>query len=82
MNKNNTVIQISIGSNHIVYYDRTKGMYIVSLIDAEGNAENEITFDAYEEKEISNRTELIGYLMMKNIALTEWNTFLIFITMS
>lgn len=64
MNENNTVIQISIGSNHIVYYDRTKGMYIVSLIDADGNAENEIMFDAYEEKEISNRTELIGYLSL------------------
>lgn len=64
MNENDTVIQISIGSNHIVYYDRTKGMYIVSLIDDNGNAENEIAFDAYEEKEISNKTELIGYLSL------------------
>ena len=64
MSENNTVIQISIDSNHIVYYDRTKCMYTVYLIDVNGKSTNELTFGAYEEKEISNRNELIRWLSL------------------
>lgn len=58
-----SLIRISESSDGwIVDYDKERGMYRVSHSEDDIWYE-EHWFDAYEEKEVTNKTELIGWLL-------------------
>lgn len=55
------LIRISESDDWIVDYDKERGMYRVSYFE-DCHFVDEYWFDAYEEREVINKTELIGYL--------------------
>lgn len=55
------LIRISVSDDWIVDYDRERGQYRVSYFE-NNHFVDEHWFDCYEEKEVTNKTELIGYL--------------------
>ena len=57
-----SLIRISESDDWIVDYDRERGMYRVSYFE-DNHFVDECWFDAYEEKEVTNKTELIGWLL-------------------
>ena len=56
-----SLIRISESDGWIVDYDRGRGMYRVSYFE-DNHFVDEHWFDCYEEKEATNKTELIGIL--------------------
>ena len=52
------MIRIDISDDFVVDYDRSRGMYRVSVFD-DGHFWDEFWFDAYEEKEVDRRIEEI-----------------------
>lgn len=52
------IIRIDIGEGFIVDYDKSRGMYRVSVFD-DGHFWDEFWFDAYEDKEVDDRIEKI-----------------------
>lgn len=58
-----SLIKISESNGWIVDYDRERGMYRVSYFE-DNHFVDECWFDAYEEREITNKTELIRKLEM------------------
>ncbi len=57
-----SLIRISESDDWIVDYDRERGMYRVSYFE-DYHFKDEYWFDCYEEKEVTNKTELIGWLL-------------------
>lgn len=55
------LIKISVSDNWVVEYDRERGMYRASYFE-DNHFVDECWFDAYEEKELTNKAELIAYL--------------------
>lgn len=49
-----SIIRISESDNFIVDYDKSRGMYRVSVFD-DGHFWDEFWFDAYEDKELDNK---------------------------
>jgi hypothetical protein len=61
-----SLIRISESDGWIVDYDRVRGMYRVSYFE-DNHFLDEFwfdAFDAYEENEVTNKTELIRYLQV------------------
>ena len=56
-----SLIRISESDDWFVDYDRERGMYRVSYFE-DGHYKDEYWFDCYEEKEVTNKTEIIGIL--------------------
>jgi hypothetical protein len=57
------ITRIDISDNFIVDYDKSRGMYRVSVFD-DGHFWDEFWFDAYEEREVGvNKQELIDWLL-------------------
>lgn len=56
-----SLIRISESDNWIVDYETERGMYKVSYFE-DGHFVDQCRFDCYEEKEVTNKTELIGIL--------------------
>ena len=56
-----SLIRISESDNWIADYDTERGMYKVSYFE-DGHFVDQYRFDCYEEKEVTNKTKLIGYL--------------------
>lgn len=46
------IIRIDISDNFIVDYDKSRGMYRISVFD-DGHFWDEFWFDAYEDKEVN-----------------------------
>lgn len=61
------LLRISESDDWIVDYDRERGMYRVSYFE-DNHFRDELWFDCFEEKEVTNKTELIGLieLLKKN----------------
>lgn len=57
-----SLIRISESDNWIIDYDRERGMYRVSYFE-DYHFKDEYWFDCFEEKEVTNKTELIGWLL-------------------
>ncbi len=57
-----SLIRISESDDWIVDYDTERGMYRVSYFE-DGHFVDQHRFDCYEEKEVTNKTELIGWLL-------------------
>lgn len=55
------VVRICDSDDWMVDYDRNRGMYRVSYFQ-DNHFKDEFWFDCYEEKEVTNKTELIGIL--------------------
>ena len=55
------VITISYTDDWVVDYDKNRGMYRVSYFQ-DNHFVDEHWFDAFEEREVSNKTKIIGYL--------------------
>lgn len=56
-----SLIRISESDDWIIDYDKERGQYRVSYFD-DCHFTDEHWFDCYEEKEVTNKTELIGIL--------------------
>lgn len=56
-----SLIRISESDDWIVDYDKERGQYRVSYFE-DNHFKDEHWFDCYEEKEVTNKTELIGIL--------------------
>ena len=56
-----SLIRISESDDWIVDYDRERGMYRVSYFE-DNHFKDEYWFDCFEEKEVTNKTELIEIL--------------------
>lgn len=56
------LFRICLSDDFEVHYDPERGMYRLSAFE-DGHYKDEYWFDAYEEKEITNKTELIGWLL-------------------
>ena len=56
------VVRICESDNFDVDYDKGRGMYRVTIFK-DGHFWDEVWFDAYEEKEVTNKTKLIGWLL-------------------
>ena len=57
-----SLFRICLSDDFEVHYDPERGMYRLTTFK-DGHYQNEYWFDAYEEKEITNKTELIGWLL-------------------
>lgn len=56
-----SLIRISESDNWITDYDTERGMYKVRYFE-DGHFVDQYRFDCYEEKEVTNKIKLIGYL--------------------
>lgn len=56
-----SLIRILENDDWIVDYDKERGQYRVSYFE-DNHFKDEHWFDCYEEKEVTNKTELIGLL--------------------
>ena len=56
-----SLIRISESDNWITDYNTERGMYKVSYFE-DGHFVDQYRFDCYEEKEVTNKIKLIGYL--------------------
>lgn len=64
------VIRISECKDWIVDYDKERGMYRVSYFN-DNHFVDECWFDCYEEKEVTNKTELIGWLLGEKYSIVD-----------
>lgn len=56
-----SLLRILENDDWIVDYDRERGQYRVSYFE-DNHFRDELWFDCFEEKEVTNKTELIGLL--------------------
>lgn len=68
-----SLIRISESDNWIADYDTERGMYKVSYFE-DGHFVDQYRFDCYEEKEVTNKTELIGWLLGKKYNIVDENS--------
>ncbi len=68
-----SLIRISESDNWIADYDTEYGMYRVSYFE-DGHFVDQYRFDAYEEKEVTNKTELIGWLLGNKYNIVDENS--------
>ena len=68
-----SLIRISESDDWIVDYDRERGMYRVSYFE-DYHWKDEYWFDCFEEKEVTNKTELIGWLLGKKYNIVNENS--------
>ena len=68
-----SLIRISESDDWIVDYDRERGVYRVSYFE-DYHWKDEYWFDCFEEKEVTNKTELIGWLLGKKYNIVDENS--------
>lgn len=67
-----SLFPISESDDFVVHYDPMKGMYRVTVFN-DGHFWDDYWFDAYEEKEVTNKTELIGWLLGQKYNIVDEN---------
>ena len=68
-----SLLRISESDDWIVDYDRERGMYRVSYFE-DHHFVDEYWFNCYEEKEVTNKTELIGWLLGEKYNIVDENS--------
>ena len=68
-----SLFPISESDDFVVHYDPMRGMYRVTVFN-DGHFLDEYWFDAYEEKEVTNKTELIGWLLGQKYNIVDENS--------
>ena len=68
-----SLFPISESDDFVVHYDPMMGMYRVTVFN-DGHFWDEYWFDAYEEKEVTNKTELIGWLWGQKYNIVDENS--------